>query len=217
MLKSRLRLAVGTLGPLLITMTLAANAWASPAEGGHEGGHESGISLFNWPSDADPRIGLVWLLINFVVLLFLINKLIWRNLVASNHVRHDTIKRELEEATSARKTAESVVREFKAKIDAFEGEREALLEAARTGAAADRKRIVAEAEQEAAKIVATATATATREAELKRTQVESEIVGEAIERARAILLTSFNDSDQRRLVESYATEVATTTLKKGSA
>ena len=213
MLKTRLRLLVGTAGPLLITMTLAGNAWASPAEGGHD----SGLSLFNWPSDADPRIGLVWLLINFVVLLFLVNKLIWRNLVASNHVRHDTIKRELEEATSARMTAESVVRDFKAKIEAFEGERQALLEAARTGAAADRKRIVAEAEDEAAKIIDTATATAAREAEFRRTEVEAEIVGEAIERARALLLTSFNDADQRRLVDSYATEVATTTLKKGGA
>jgi len=212
MLKSRLRLVVGTVGPLLITMTLAANAWASPAEGGHD----AGLSLFNWPSDADPRIGLVWLLINFVVLLFLVNKLIWRNLVASNHVRHDTIKRELEEATNARMTAESVVRDFKAKIEAFEGERQGLLEAARTGAAADRKRIVAEAEDEAAKIIASATATAVREAEFRRTEVEAEIVGEAIERARALLLTSFNDADQRRLVDSYATEVATTTLKKGS-
>jgi len=212
MLRTRFRQAVGVVGPFLITLTLAANASASPAEGGHD----SGISLFNWPSDADPRIGLVWLLINFAVLLFLINRLIWRNLVASNHVRHDTIKSELEQATSARMTAESVVREFKAKIENFDKERQSLIDAAKAGAASDREKVIAEAEAEAAKIVATATATAEREAEHRRTEVESEIVGKAIERARALLVTSFNDADQRRLVETYATDVATSSYTSSS-
>ncbi len=208
------RLLWGT-APILVSMMLATNAWASPAEGGHGGGHE-GITLFNWPSDADPRIGLVWLLINFAVLLVLIHKLLWRNLVASNHVRHDTIKRELEDATRARETAEGVVREFKAKIESFESERQGLIEAARTAADADHKRIVAEAEDEAAKIVEAATAVAEREADLRRSEVESEIVGKAIERARELLLTTFNDADQRRLVDAYAADVATTSLKGGA-
>ena len=209
MVKTTLHRLVTVAGPLLVTMSLAANAYASPSEGGHD----AGISLFNWPSDADPRIGLVWLLINFLVLLFLIHKLIWRNLVASNHVRHDTIKRELEQATNARVTAEAVVREFKAKIADFEAEREALIQAARTGAESDRQRVIAEADEEAAKIIATATSTAEREAELRRSEVESEIVGKAIERARSLLLESFNDGDQRRLVDAYATDVASTSLK----
>ncbi|HFE45136.1 MAG TPA: hypothetical protein ENJ18_06520 [Nannocystis exedens] len=215
MLKPRLHRLLWGATPLLVSMLLATNAWASPEEAGH-GGHEGGITLFNWPSDADPRIGLVWLLINFAVLLVLIHKLLWRSLVASNHVRHDTIKRELEEATRARETAESVVREFKAKIESFESERQGLLEAARTAAEADRKRIVAEAEDEAAKIVEVATAVAEREADLRRSEVESEIVGKAVERARELLLTTFNDADQRRLVDTYAADVAATSLKGGA-
>jgi F-type H+-transporting ATPase subunit b len=215
MVKSRLRQLIGTFGPLLVTMTLAADAWASPAGGEHGGGEHHGITLFNWPSDADPRIGLVWLLINFLALLFLLHKLIIKNLIASNHERHDTIKTELEQASAAQASAKAIVSEFEAKLETFESERRQLLDLARQGAERDRKRIVAEAEAEAEKILATAKAAAEREAETRRHQVEAEIVDKAIERARAILLNQFNDADQRRLVEGYAADVAHKTIEGG--
>ncbi|MCA9658235.1 MAG: ATP synthase F0 subunit B [Myxococcales bacterium] len=214
MVKSRLRQLIGTFGPLLVTMTLAADAWASP-EGGEHGGEHHGLTLFNWPSDADPRIGLVWLLINFFALVYLLYKLIIKNLIASNHERHDTIRTELEQATAAQASAKAIVSEFEAKLETFESERRQLLDLAREGAERDRKRIVAEAEAEAEKILAAAKATAEREAEARRQQVEAEIVGKAIERARELLLNQFNDADQRRLVDGYATDVANKTIEGG--
>lgn len=210
MVKSRLQKLIGAFGPFLVTMTVAADAWASPTEGEHHG-----LTLFNWPSDADPRIGLVWLLINFFALLFLLYKLIVKNLIASNHERHDTIKAELEQATAAQASATAIVSEFEAKLVAFESERRELLEAARAGAERDRRRIVAGAEVEAEKIVAAATAAAEREAETRRHQVEAEIVDKAIERAREILQSKFNDADQRRLVDGYAADVANKSIEGG--
>ncbi|MCB9701460.1 MAG: ATP synthase F0 subunit B [Myxococcales bacterium] len=209
---NKLRLLVGTVGPALITLTLAGDACASPS-GGHGGEEHHGITLFNWPSDSDPRIGLVWILINFVVLVLLLNKLIFRNLVQSNAERHDAIKRELEQATEARAKADAVLAEYKSKIDALEGETRSILGSARASAEEDRKQILAEAEAEAAKIVKAANAAAEREAASRRQAIEAEIVGAAIERARELLISRFNDADQRRLVDGYATDLSTTSLK----
>lgn len=202
----------------LTTLLVAVDAWASPAaehavEHGDHATH--GITLFNWPSAEDPRIGLVYLLINFVVLLLLLNKLLFRNLVKSNTERHDTIKRELDQATQARSTAEAVLREYTGKIDALAAEKDAILKAARNSAEADRKRVLAEAETEAAKIIAAAKSAGEREANARRAEVEAAIVGAALDRARDLLRESFTDVDQRRSVDAFATDLANTSLQEG--
>ncbi len=56
------------------------------------GAHHAGITWFNWPNAADHRIGLVYLLINFLVLAFLLHRLIIRKLVADNAARREAIK-----------------------------------------------------------------------------------------------------------------------------
>jgi len=68
-----------------------------------------GITLFNWPSKEDGRIGLAYLIINFLVLAFLIHRLILRKLISDNQVRHDDIKRQVDEAATALREAQSVI------------------------------------------------------------------------------------------------------------
>lgn len=214
--------AAAALGAFAVVYGLAPLVLASPAateaaEGhGAHGAHAAphGITLFNWPSAEDPRIGLAYLLINFVVLVLLLNKLLFRNLVKSNVERHETVKRELEQATQARATAESVLSEYGRKIDALTSEKDAILKAARESAESERRRILAEAEAEAAKIVAAARAAGEREAAARRGEVEAAIVDAALDRARVILGESFSDADQRRSVDAFAGDLANTSLQE---
>jgi len=196
----------------LVTILLASDASASPAEGAHHG-----LTLFNWPSDQDPRIGLIWLLINFVVLVLLLNRLIFRNLVASNAARHDEIKKELDQATEARTKAEAVLAEYGRKVESLAAEGATLLQSARAAAEVDRKRILAEAEAESTKIRAAAKAAAEREALTHRRAIEAEIVASAIERARALIINNFGEADQSRLVGEYVAAIDKAPPREGRA
>lgn len=210
--------ASAALAAFALVVGLPALAWASPAAEAHgeHGAHAAphGITLFNWPSAEDPRIGLVYLLINFVVLVLLLNRLLFRNLVKSNVERHETVKRELEQATQARATAEGVLDEFDRKLKALTSEKDAILRTARESAENERRRILAEAEAEAAKIVAAARAAGEREAAARRAEVEAAIVDAALDRARDLLRASFSDVDQRRSVDAFAADLANTSLQE---
>ncbi len=180
----------------------------SGAHTGAHGVHHDGITLFNWPSAEDPRIGLGYLLINFVVLAFLIHRLILRKLVDDNAARHDDIKRQVEEAAKNLADAQNGLAEFKSRMDRVDAESKQIREQAEQAAAADRARLLAEAEQEVERFKATAMAAAQREVSQRRAEIEAEVVDRAIARAGEILAARHSDADQGRLVDDYAVELA---------
>lgn len=201
----------------LVSATAFASPTAGPgdavaheAAGAHGGAHAAhdGITLFNWPSAEDPRIGLGYLVINFVVLAFLIHRLILRKLVDDNAVRHDDIKRQVEEARRSLLEAEAGLADFKTRMDRVDAESKQILDAARKAAEADRVRLVAEAEQEVERFKTQAMATAQREVSLRRAEIEAEVIDRAIARAGELIAARITDSDQGRLVDDYAVELA---------
>lgn len=183
---------------------------AASAGGAHGGAHavHDGITLFNWPSAEDPRIGLGYLVINFVVLAFLIHRLILRKLVDDNATRHDDIKRQVEEARRNLGEAEAGLADFKTRMDRVDAESRSILEAARKAADADRLRLLAEAELEVDRFKTQAMAAAQREVSLRRAEIEAEVVDRAIARASELLAARITDADQGRLVDDYAVELA---------
>jgi len=200
---------------LVSTPALASLSPAGAGGHGEPAGHggaahavHDGITLFNWPSAEDPRIGLGYLVINFVVLAFLIHRLILRKLVDDNVTRHDDIKRQVEEAARNLSDAKAGLVDFKARMDRVDAESKQILDAARTAAEADRARLLAEAEQEVLRFKAAAMAAAQREVDLRRAEIEAELVDRAIARAGELLAARITDSDQGRLVDDYAVELA---------
>lgn len=162
----------------------------------------------NWPGKEDPRIGLVYLIINFVVLAFLIHRLIVRKLIADNHARHDDIKRQVDEAAGALREAQTVIAEYKGKVSRIDAESQQILDEARQAAAADRQRLQREAELEIERFKASALATAQREVDSRKAELEHEIVDRAVERATEILRARFTDADQNRMVDEIAVDLA---------
>lgn len=212
---SPLRMLATSLTALACAL-VSATSFASPAghdapgAGAHGGAHAAhdGITLFNWPSAEDPRIGLGYLVINFVVLAFLIHRLILRKLVDDNATRHDDIKRQVEEARRNLGEAEAGLADFKTRMDRVDAESRSILEAARKAADADRLRLLAEAELEVDRFKTQAMAAAQREVSLRRAEIEAEVVDRAIARASELLAARITDADQGRLVDDYAVELA---------
>jgi F-type H+-transporting ATPase subunit b len=185
----------------------AAEQAAAAVQAVEHGGHHTGITWFNWPSPEDHRVGLAYLLINFVVLAFLLHRLLIRKLVADNAARHDAIKAQVTAAQQAMNEAESLLSEYKQRVDRLDQETREILEQARASAEADRQRLFAEARAEVERFKAQALAAAEREVQLRRQAVEHEVLDRAVSRAEEILRARFTDADQLRLVDDYAVEV----------
>ncbi|NJL80180.1 MAG: ATP synthase F0 subunit B, partial [Richelia sp. SM2_1_7] len=71
------------------------------------------------PKD-DHKTAFIILLVNFLILLFILNRLLFRNLRSSNAEVSDTIRLELQKATDARAAAEGLVREYEAKLTSLD-------------------------------------------------------------------------------------------------
>jgi F-type H+-transporting ATPase subunit b len=154
------------------------------------------------------KMGLLWMLINFVVLLFILEKLLFKPLRNRTAAKHDAIKAELDRAQTARKEAETLIAEYKARLERLQAEIDELTEDAKERAESDRKRIVAAAQEEAARIEAAAKAGAEREADARRRQIEAEVVERAIARAEELLRKGIGGEDHRRMTDEYVDKLA---------
>lgn len=219
---------VTTVGTPLLAMAAPAaghDAHGAPAAGhaaeaaGHGGdAHAGGIV---WVSDVignTGKTGLVFLLINFAILLYLLEKILFSKLRARTTEKHTTVKSELEQATSAHQEAKTMVAEYRSKLDGLTKEAESLMDEARERAESDRKRIIEAAEREAEQIRASAIAAAERDADSHRRRLEAEVIDRAVDRAEKIIREKIGPTDQRKMVDDYVAHLGTVDFgTKGSA
>jgi F0F1-type ATP synthase membrane subunit b/b' len=174
-----------------------------------------GVEWFgDGPAD-DGKTAVIILVINFVALLLILNKLLFQNLRSRNAEVSDAIRLELEKATSARAAAETLMREYETKLQALESEVEDIRSQARGSAEAEYARIIAEANDQAIKIKSAAERAGEREGLRRRAELEREIVDQALARAETAIRSSFGSADQRRLVDAWVDEVGKADLQMG--
>lgn len=211
-------LAVTTVAMLPLTLpslALAAPTAEDPRQGppfegleaAKEAAHGGEIEWVTPIFGSTGKLGLLWILINFAVLLWILEKILFAPLRARTRAKHDTVKAELDKATAAREEAESVMAETKGRLDRLDDEIAALMADAKAKAEADRKRLLEAAEREAEQIKAAALASAEREAAARRRQLEAEIVDRAVERAEALLRQRITPADQRSMVDRYVEQL----------
>lgn len=216
---------------------LPAIAYAAPAHGeahgaeGHTGahgdGHDGGIVFFNDPFAGEEKTGIIWLLINFAALMFVLNKLLFQPLIRKTAAKHDDIKLSLEKATAARMEAESIISEYRGRMEKLDDEIAELKAGAKKRAESDRAKIIEAAQAEAQRIKDAAKAAAERDAESRRKALENEILDRALERAEATIRKAIGTTDQRRMVDDFVGSLggvklgspgqATTTQSNGGA
>ncbi|PRQ03274.1 ATP synthase subunit b, sodium ion specific [Enhygromyxa salina] len=215
------------LGPALSALASPphgeAEAGHGAAEAAHGGAEHAASGGIKWLGDGflggpgeDGRTGFLIILINFVALMLVLNKLLFRHLRRSNAEASDAIRLELERATKARSEAEALVKEYEAKLVALESEVVEIRENARTTAEAEHAQILADAHAQAEKIKSAAARAAEREAARYRTELENEIVDEALARAELAIRTSFGGADQRRLVDAWVDEVSASEIGRAN-
>jgi F-type H+-transporting ATPase subunit b len=154
---------------------------------------EGGLVDFDLPS-------ALWILGIFVVLVIVLYKLAWKNVLAGLNAREARIRKDIADAESAHKAADSRLKEYEAKLADAADQVQAVLAKAATDAGQLAAKIRADAMQQAEEQIERAH----HEIEAARHQAITEIYAQAgnlaTSIAEKILHRNLNADDQRDLV-----------------
>jgi F-type H+-transporting ATPase subunit b len=180
-------------------VALAVLLLVSPALAAEGGGHEGG--LINLDKS------LLIQVVNFLVLLFILWKLLYKPLVAKMEERTQAIKKSLEEAQAARVDAERQRQEHAAQIQAALGEAQAIRSTALKEAAEEQRRLVEAARAEAGRLVQTAKTEMEQDIRRARQQLQQEVGDLAVQIAERLIKKSLRDEDHHRIVQEALSRV----------
>jgi F-type H+-transporting ATPase subunit b len=156
---------------------------------------EGGEGLINFDKS------LIIQAVNFLLLMFVLTKLLYRPLVGKMEERSQAIKKSLEEAQAARAEAQQEREQHAAKIQAAHAEAQAIRAAALTEAAEEQRRLVEAARGEAERLVATAKAELAQDVRRARQELRQEVADLAVEVAERLVRKSLREDDHRRIVD----------------
>jgi F-type H+-transporting ATPase subunit b len=182
-----LAIALALVGP--------AAVWAAS-----EGGHESGglISLDK---------SLIVQAINFLILLFILKRLLYKPFLAKMDERTQAIQKSLDEAQAARAQATRQQEENETRLHAAHAEAAAIRAQAMKEAAEEQKRLVEAARAESQRLVESAKAQMDADVRRAREELRREVADLATAVAEKLMRRSLRDEDHRRIVAEAITKV----------
>ena len=139
--------------------------------------------------------------VNFIILLVLLTKLLYKPLMKKMDERTQAIQKSLDEAQAARAEAQKERDDFAAKIQAAHGEAQAIRAEALKEAAEEQRRLVDAAKAEAARLVTSARQELQQDVRRARQELRQEVADLAIAVSQQLIKKSLNDSEHRRIVD----------------
>lgn len=196
MTKDRVRL-IGIAACLLGLALLAA--FPALAAEGAKGEEPPGIINLNKT--------LVLQVVNFLILIILLHRFLYKPLTQFLATRADGIRRSLEEAKAAREAADKAQQEYEARILATRREAAAMRESAIREVEEERQRLLKASREEAARLVTEAKAQIAQEVKRAKAELREEVVGLSLGVAERLIARSLTTDDHRRLAEQVAAEI----------
>lgn len=121
--------------------------------------------------------------------------------------RKEDIRRKFEDLQKEKDSAEARCRELEEKLTAFSIEKAQILDQFRFDGAQERDRIIEQARERAAQILAQAELTVQREIQGAKERLKEEMIESAALRAQALIAQKIMDSDQDHLVTEFIERV----------
>jgi F-type H+-transporting ATPase subunit b len=171
-----------------------AAVWAA-SEGGHEGGL---ISLDK---------SLIVQVINFLILLVILQRLLYKPFLAKMGERTQAIQKSLDEAQAARAEATRQQEENETRLRAAHAEAAAIRAQAMKEASEEQKRLVEAARAESQRLVESAKAQMDDDVRRAREELRREVADLATAVAEKLVRRSLRDEDHRRIVAEAITKV----------
>jgi F-type H+-transporting ATPase subunit b len=151
---------------------------------------------------------LAFQIINFLLILYLLNRFLFRRVLALLDERQERISKGLEDAEAAARDRELARAEREAALDEARKEAQTMIARATKIAEDSRAEIVAAARAEAEKVAARATEEITAEKQRAIAELRSQVADLALDAAGRLVKAEMNAPTQRRLVEEFLAEVS---------
>ena len=174
---------VSSLSPLAL-LALEENLWAS-AEGG-------GFSR-----------EFIWQVVAFVIVAFLLVKLLKKPLLGFLLKRKEEIRNSLEQASKREMEAQRLLADWERKIESMNQEITVLHETLRKEGEEERRRIIERAKEEGERIKKQTQVIAEQEVKKGRVSLKKETVDLSVELAESLLKKAIQPQDQDRLAKEY--------------
>jgi len=174
-------------------------AFPSLASEGAKGEEQPGIINLN--------MTLLVQMVNFLILIVLLHRFLYKPLTQFLATRADGIKRSLEEAKAAREAAAKAQQEYEARIAATRREAAALRESAVREVEEERQRLLKVSRDEAARLLTEAKAQIEQEVKRAKTELRAEVVGLSLGVAERLIGRRLTTDDDRRLAEQVVQEI----------
>lgn len=152
-------------------------------------------------------VGLVFQVINFLLLLYLLNRFLFKPLLARMDERSAKIEKGLEDAETAARDRELARAEREAAVSEARKEAAEMLARANKIAEDTRNEILTDARGEAEKVTQRAREEINAEKEKAMSELRSQVADLALEAASKLVRSDMNATTQRRLVEEFLAEV----------
>jgi F-type H+-transporting ATPase subunit b len=181
-------------GVFLCAVVLVALAPGLALAAAAEGEHGGGGGLINIDKS------LIIQALNFIILLVVLHRVLYRPFLAKMEERTAAIKRSLEEAQAARAEAARQQEENAVRLRAAHQEAAAIRDQALRDAADEQKKLVESARDEAQRIVETAKAQMDADVRRARDELRREVADLSTAIAEKLVRRSLRDDDHRRIV-----------------
>lgn len=155
---------------------------------------------------AEPGL-IIWTLISFFILLALLAKLAYPQILKGLRKREETIQQQLEEARKTKQTAESLLEDYKRQLAEARSEAQKIINEGKSLGENMRKEIVQKAQEESNQIVKRAQEEIELQKQKAILELQEKIADLSIMAASKIINKSLNTEDHRRLVEEYVSKV----------
>ncbi len=155
---------------------------------------------------AEPGL-IIWTIISFFLLLGLLWKVAYPQILKGMKKREDTIKEQLEEAQKTKKEAEALLGDYKRQLAEARSESQKIINEGKSLGENMRKEIVQKAQEESNQIVKRAQEEIELQKQKAILELQEKIADLSIMVATKIINKSLNTEDNRRLVEEYVSKV----------
>ena len=150
---------------------------------------------------------LLFQVVNFLLLLYLLNRFLFKPVLKLLDERESRIRKGLEDAEAAARDRELAKAERDAALDEARKEAQAMVARANKIADDSRAEILAEAKDQAEKVTARAREEITAEKDRAMAELRATVADLALQAASRLVRSEMDSPTQRRLVEEFLTEV----------
>lgn len=150
---------------------------------------------------------LIFQVVNFLLLLYLLNRFLFKPVLKLLDERESRIRKGLEDADAAARDRELARAEREAALDEARKEAQAMVARANKIAEDSRAEILAEAKAQADKVTARAREEITAEKDKAMAELRATVADLALQAAGRLVRSEMDTPTQRRLVEDFLKEV----------